>query len=347
MAGGGNYRKTSATTGSLAVLARASRRPRPRTITAIAASVLLSVVLVGCSNSSSNGVTATSTDGASDSPSVAVTETGTETETATASVTSSGGALQPTETGPVYESSVRSSDVDFIDYITPADPSRFACREYLGLRDEEMLVAGSDGDAGVSRVDAHVFAFYFTDGTELELVIAPEVGDEAAATAMAANFEGPLGALPTKMRSAYPTVKIYGFDSGPSSEPDGGWFSMGLPQVDERLADDDLHETVFHESVHMSLDAEYADSPGWRQAQADDGQFLTDYAQELPDREDLAETALFAYTYSYHRDRLGPAAEVVASVVPNRLAFLTSTVFPETEPLTYEVGPQHDCAAAG
>lgn len=255
--------------------------------------------------------------------------------------------LTPTAPGPVFESSVRSADVDSIDYITSDDPSTFLCSEYAGVQRQEMLVPSQaeEGAEEVAMIDTHVVDMYFTDGTEVQLIMAPEVGDEAAAKAMAANFEGPLGALPTTMRLGVPAIKVYGHDSGPSSEPDGGWFSMGAQQVQDRLDDNDLHETVFHESVHMSLDAVYVGSQAWTAAQAADGQFLTEYAAEFPQREDLAESALFAYTLVQHPDRLGEAADVVVAVVPNRLAFLTTTVFPESTALTYEVGPAHDCAS--
>ena len=47
---------------------------------------------------------------------------------------------------------------------------------------------------------------------------------------------------------------------------------------------------LFHEAAHVSLDVDHTDSTGWRAAQAADGEFISTYARDLPDREDVAES---------------------------------------------------------
>ena len=53
-----------------------------------------------------------------------------------------------------------------------------------------------------------------------------------------------------------------------------------------------LEETLFHEAVHTSIDGRYADSPEWKAAQAADSDFISSYARDNPDREDMAELSL-------------------------------------------------------
>ncbi len=51
-----------------------------------------------------------------------------------------------------------------------------------------------------------------------------------------------------------------------------------------------LEELVIHESVHGSLDAIYLDATQWLQAQQSDIRFVTEYARDFPQSEDLAES---------------------------------------------------------
>ena len=50
-----------------------------------------------------------------------------------------------------------------------------------------------------------------------------------------------------------------------------------------------LEETLVHESTHTSLDGKYANAPEWLAAQEADNTFISTYARDFPEREDLAE----------------------------------------------------------
>ena len=88
-------------------------------------------------------------------------------------------------------------------------------------------------------------------------------------------------------------------------------------------------------------------SPGWRAAQAADGGFLTDYAAESPEREDLAETALFAFAILHHPDRFPPADTAdTMRAVPNRIAYIAG-LLPPGAPLITPVETPEPCATGG
>ena len=58
------------------------------------------------------------------------------------------------------------------------------------------------------------------------------------------------------------------------------------------------------------------------EAQKADGDFITKYAKRLPKKEDLAESALFAWTMIMHPGRLPARVKARAkAIMPNRLAF--------------------------
>ena len=79
---------------------------------------------------------------------------------------------------------------------------------------------------------------------------------------------------------------------------------------------------LFHEAAHVSLDGYHADAEGWRAAQAADGEFISTYARDFPDREDVAETALPYFAVRYQPGRLSAEQRaMIEATVPNRLQY--------------------------
>lgn len=123
--------------------------------------------------------------------------------------------------------------------------------------------------------------------------------------------------------------------------------------MDARISTNDLEETVFHESVHASYQFMYQNDPSWLNAQNQDPTFVTEYAQNNPQIEDLAESALFAYTLITHPGRLDPDIEqwLIANI-PNRLEWFgliyesitsTSEISPKFEIYTYPNPTNEKC----
>ena len=109
-----------------------------------------------------------------------------------------------------------------------------------------------------------------------------------------------------------------------------------------RISNHDLEETIFHESVHATLDSKYARSRKWRRAQEADGGYLTDYAAREPDKEDMAESALFAWAMLIHPGRLPTNVEAQASeIMQNRLAFFEDLFL--SKPVFYRTGEERGC----
>jgi hypothetical protein len=178
----------------------------------------------------------------------------------------------------------------------------------------------------------HLFEIAFDDGSQVEVWVHPLVGARADAEALAHLLVGPLGRLPAIMRQRLSHVVIHSGDRTAFAEHLGHFFVLYDGNMRDRIGTDDLEETVFHESVHATLDADWAESADWLAAQAADGAFVTEYAAEFPQGEDLAESALFALTYLRHPDRLPPeVAHGVEAIMPARLAFFRQ-LFAAPEP---------------
>ncbi len=229
---------------------------------------------------------------------------------------------------PLFENSVVSNDIDFIASSDPQVPGclRYegtATREKPGGPTEELMAAG-----------VHVFEVEYADGSRVGLWVHPLVGAQPEAQAVAGLVVGPVGRLPALMRQDLSHVVIHSGDRPAFGEHLGRFFVLYDGNMRQRIATDDLEETVFHESVHATLDAEWAESEEWRRAQAQDAGFITAYAAERPQGEDLAESALFAFAYLRHPERLPPeVARGIEAIMPARLAFFERLFgAPEPEP---------------
>ncbi|MBL4543091.1 MAG: hypothetical protein JKP98_10230 [Rhodobacteraceae bacterium] len=239
---------------------------------------------------------------------------------------------------PLFPNSVASND---LDYIRASDPSVFQCLEYVGQDRREM-----PGHLRSNRLMAdgtHVFTARFTDGTSVEIWVHADFGSARAAQTQAQRLTQPLGKLPTFMRARLNHVVVQEGDAAAFEEADGGFFAVYADNMATRLRNNDLEETVFHEAAHVTFDPEYAGGRAWRQAQRADGAYVTRYAQNNPQKEDIPETALFAYAMIRYPGRLPANVEAaVRASVPGKLAFF-ETFFGPDRPQFYRVGPQQPC----
>ena len=156
---------------------------------------------------------------------------------------------------------------------------------------------------------------------KIRINLHPDVKDPQERAMQAAAS---ISRLPTQMRHALRYVNILDGNGSAWEEADGGFFTLYDLLMERRLARRDLDETVFHESAHVALDPLLSSDPDWRSSQVADGEFITGYAAERPNKEDIAESALFAWTMVHHPGRLGADVEVaVRDIIPNRLEFLS------------------------
>ena len=241
---------------------------------------------------------------------------------------------------PLFENSVVSNDIDFILSSDPAVP---ACLRYVGQVTQEMPGALDTSD--LMATDVFTFEVAFVDGSQVGIWVHPSVGARERAEDLASLLLGPLGRLPAVMRQKLSHVVIHSGDHAAFGEHLGRFFVIYADNMHARLGTHDLDETVFHEAVHATLDAEWSQSAEWQSAQMSDGAFITEYAAEKPQGEDLAETALFALTYLRHRERLPPeVARGVETMIPARLAILQS-IFNAPEPDLSGTALAEDCLA--
>ncbi|MCY4511527.1 MAG: hypothetical protein OXG35_31870, partial [Acidobacteria bacterium] len=185
--------------------------------------------------------------------------------------------------------------------LTAEDPSSLAGVEYTGRGQRRIF------DYRVMdwiTVDAYLFEARI-GGHPIEFQVNPEFESEDAARAQVDVYAPPLGRLPAVLLSRLQSVHV---NAGTPGHPDGvrPWARprnvFGGNYVDrsitvhtgrgqEYLRDGFLEEVLFHEGAHVSLQ-NHEEEPGWLAAQAADPEFISDYARDNPDREDVAESIL-------------------------------------------------------
>jgi len=75
-----------------------------------------------------------------------------------------------------------------------------------------------------------------------------------------------------------------------------------------------------HESAHACLDPLFYKTNQWEQAKAADGKFISSYAKNYPDREDVAESATAWYAVRIRTNRQPVSdVELTESTIPNRM----------------------------
>jgi len=133
--------------------------------------------------------------------------------------------------------------------------------------------------------------------------------------------------MPKIFRDAIDTLWIHD-----GEEPWFGGIYNGMRYIGIYIGSylDTTHAVMLHEACHVYIDQKYSDDQDWLDAQKNDGgKFISTYAKENPQREDLAEsfTAYFAIRYRKVRISLNPFSNVfntVIKTIPNRINFFDS-----------------------
>ena len=209
------------------------------------------------------------------------------------------------------------------DIITSDSPTVFSRARYAG-RDRRVVFDRRKDDWVTIR--AFVVRLRFSDGTRIDAVVNPEFRTERAAVAQARKYAVVTGRLPAMLRRDVDELwihrgkQLYG----------GGNRSLLIHtgQTGEYVRAGILEETLAHEGAHTSLDADLATSPGWVAAQEADPAFISDYARDNPQREDVAETIVSWLAVRYARDSVDPAVvALIEEAIPHRLALLDEQAF--------------------
>ena len=217
---------------------------------------------------------------------------------------------------PPYGGTVHDIDADII---TDADATALASLEYTGRGTRTVFDRRPDDWI---EIDAFLFDARFDNGVAVEVQVNPEFGDRTGAEEQARRYATAIGRLPNSLRAEVRTVWIH--RGGPDHLLGGGNNNILIHtgEAENLSRRGTLEEALLHEAAHTSLDPFYRDDARWLDAQRADGEFISTYARDFPEREDIAESVVAWIAARYRGYRIGrQVAETIGATIPNRMAF--------------------------
>ena len=230
--------------------------------------------------------------------------------------------------GPAAATTVFPSGTIFQEagLITSTDPSTFqsatAATPDTGTRNMFDRRTAAFADYSVFLFDA-----IYSNGFTIEIQVnAADFTTVADAQVQADIYGLEIGRLPSVLLRDVDAVWIHAgvelFGGGNRS------LLIHTGQSAAYTADGILEETLVHEAVHTSLDADHAAAAGWVQAQTDDGMFVSPYARDNPTREDLAESFLMYLGARHLSGRMNPDDVIALEAgIGNRLDYFDKQDF--------------------
>ena len=206
------------------------------------------------------------------------------------------------------------------EILGPDDPSSFGTVTYTGRGMREIF--DQRANAWIT-VNAYLFDVRFGART-VEWQFNPEFGSAEAAEAEIEVFGPAMGRLPAALLANLQEVEVNAGQGAFGGNSYNGSILIHTedPGTRRAVTDGFLEEVFMHEGAHASLDPDHSDSPGWRAAQQADGVAISDYAQDFPDREDVAETILPYFAVRYRPEQLSASVRwLMTMTTPNRLAY--------------------------
>lgn len=204
--------------------------------------------------------------------------------------------------------------------ILATDPNGF---DYLSHKGSATRRVWDRRVNGTVSIDAILFEARYHDSHGIEVQVNPEFGSVEGAMLQAQIYARAVGQLPVALRANLTEIIIHR-----GMELFGGGSNYLLVHSErgqEYISQGILEETVMHEAAHTSLDPLHSKNIHWQYAQQTDGQFITDYARNFPEREDVAESFVLYFGARYRPERLQPAiVKHIETVMGARMAYFDS-----------------------
>ncbi|MYD84940.1 MAG: hypothetical protein F4Y14_01365 [Acidobacteria bacterium] len=217
--------------------------------------------------------------------------------------------------------------------LTSADPTSLRGVTYAGR--EERLIFNPARNEWFT-LSAYLFDVRYGN-VDIEYLVNTELGNREAARAQVDMYAGALGRIPAVLLSKLQWVLIFAGShpisanvAGPDPRIPG---SEGRIFIPAQFGADLIHrgwieEVFIHEGAHVSLDNDHLYAPGWRAAQVMDRGFISDYARDFPNHEDVAESIMPWFALRYFPERLSNIDRLkIRAAIPNRLAYFDEQGF--------------------
>eukprot|EP00555_Chaetoceros_dichaeta_P006540 CAMPEP_0198265906 /NCGR_PEP_ID=MMETSP1447-20131203/25448_1 /TAXON_ID=420782 /ORGANISM="Chaetoceros dichaeta, Strain CCMP1751" /LENGTH=197 /DNA_ID=CAMNT_0043955673 /DNA_START=384 /DNA_END=977 /DNA_ORIENTATION=+ len=156
----------------------------------------------------------------------------------------------------------------------------------------------------------------FKDKIKFHVWVDPKYGSMKKAKEMARKVTRILGSLPEFLRRHVHVIAILSEGEGANIDGPGGVITWHENTFNENGFDE---EGFMHETAHTIIDNDMYGTTAWESAVQADPNYISQYAKDYPDREDVAES--FVAWYALKSGRLNnDDEEKISTAIPNRVA---------------------------
>lgn len=221
---------------------------------------------------------------------------------------------------------------DLPDLITSSDYTVYSSSVYQGV---ETRLFYDKAIPDFVNYPAHIFKVNFGDGLSVDFEIYSEFSEQEAIS-IEQKYAPLLGQLGKELRKNIKSIEFLKGDSVASAQRSADlsyanitfhidWLSN---IVETRPDGDKTEELLIHESAHLSIDPYVYDKEGWIDAVNLDNNYISTYAKENPDSEDVAETFQAYIAVKYFPERISNSLrDTILSVCLNRFKYFDTLNF--------------------
>ena len=218
---------------------------------------------------------------------------------------------------------------DLPDLITSSDYTVYSSSNNKGL-DNRLFYDKSISD--FAYYSARVYEVIFGDNLSLEFEIYSEFSIEESET-LVEKYAPLIGQLGKDLRKNIKSIEFLKGEEVASAQKseDLSYANITLHTdwlnntVETRPDGDRTEELFIHEAAHLSIDPYVYGQQGWTDAVNLDGNYLSTYAKDNPDSEDVAETFQAYIAVKYFPERITSSLrDTILSICLNRFKYFDS-----------------------
>ena len=218
---------------------------------------------------------------------------------------------------------------DLPDLITSSDYTIYSTSSYQGI---ETRLFYDKSIPDFINYPAHIYKVNFGDGLAVDFEIYSEFTEDEA-NSIKQKYAPLMGQLGKELRKNIKSIEFLKGEEVASAQrsEDLNYANITFHIdwlnniVETRPDGDKTEELLIHESAHLSIDPYVYGQQGWTDAVNLDGNYLSTYAKDNPNSEDVAETFQAYIAVKYFPDRISNSLrDTILSVCLNRFKYFDS-----------------------
>ena len=217
---------------------------------------------------------------------------------------------------------------DLPDLIKSSDYTIYSTSSYQGI---ETRLFYDKSIPDFINYPAHVYKVNFGDNLSIDFEIHTEFTQEEAGN-IEQKYAPLIGQLGKDLRRNIKSFEFLKGEEVASAQRTDDlnyanitFHTDWLTLVETRFSGDRTEELLIHESAHLSIDPYVYGQQGWADAVNLDGNYLSTYAKDNPNSEDVAETFQAYIAVKYFPDRISNSIrDTILSVCLNRFKYFDS-----------------------